>query len=269
MRSPIKIHGGKSYLHPLLIYHFPHDFVELDYIEPYVGGASVLLNKPVSITETINDIDSGLMAMWHILKYDYDNFLDQLEFWPYEKESFLKAKILVPTNKLEQALKEFVLRRMSRGGTKETFGWQKRLRGNQPGDRNAWETIKPILLPIHQRLQSVDLLNMDALDLVRGGKGFIYLDPPYVKETRQASSRHIYEYEMSNRDHEILLSSCLESEAKILISGYPSEIYQRKLKHWNYRDFEIANHSSQESTKQTKIERIWYNYEEISCFCCT
>jgi site-specific DNA-adenine methylase len=57
IRGPIKCHGGKFFLSQWIVDHFPNDYEEYDFIEPYVGGGSVFLNKNRSKTiEVINDI---------------------------------------------------------------------------------------------------------------------------------------------------------------------------------------------------------------------
>jgi hypothetical protein len=43
---------------------------------------------------------------------------------------------------LEAAVRFLVRNRFRRGELGKDFAWSDRLRGGQPGDRNAWETIK-------------------------------------------------------------------------------------------------------------------------------
>jgi len=46
LRPPVKWHGGKHYLCHWIIGHFPS---HQTYLEPFGGGASVLLNKTPAI----------------------------------------------------------------------------------------------------------------------------------------------------------------------------------------------------------------------------
>ena len=51
---PLKYFGGKWLLAPWIIEHFPS---HKTYVEPYGGGASVLLRKPRAATEVYGDLD--------------------------------------------------------------------------------------------------------------------------------------------------------------------------------------------------------------------
>lgn len=83
---------------------------------------------------------------------------------------------------------------------------------------------------------------------------FMYIDPPYLLSTR--NNRKQYRYELSETEHEKLLSFCLRSQAKIMISGYESDMYNDYLKNWE----KISFTSHTQSAKERK-EIIWMNYD--------
>jgi DNA adenine methylase len=271
-RPPIKTHGGKYYLSPWLIDLFPSGFEDMTYIEAFAGGASLLLNKPRSKYELMNDLDSDLITLWTVLQCRHEEFISIISDWSYTEESFGKALGMVvprvfttdPQEQMNKAVKEYVLRRMSRGGMKKSFAWSKRLRGGKPGDVNAWETMLAQLPRIHDRIKDVEIWNGNAVDIIPGPStamnAFVYLDPPYVKGTRYKGAIHVYDHEMSDKDHEKLLERCLESGAKIMISGYQCPLYTSKLKGWKFKFRTIANHSSQSDRKSVKLECVWMNY---------
>lgn len=62
-------------------------------------------------------------------------------------------------------------------------------------------------------------------------------------------------HEMTDHDHEELLEELLQSKAKIMISGYESDMYNDYLKDWNKCTFNsCAEHG------KPRVEVIWMNY---------
>lgn len=261
VRPPFKIHGGKYYLSDWVISHFPKKYKEMRYVEPFCGGASVFLNKEGS-RNVINDIDFGVYSILTSIKQDVDRFIEALNKVEYTKETFLGVSKIEPYSQFEFSVGEFILRRMSRGGMKKAFAWSDRLRGGKPGDVNAWETAIKLLPEISKRLQSCDILNLNAMYVIQmfnTKDTLLYCDPPYLKSTRV--SKNVYGHEMSENDH-IHLSSLLNNfKGKALISGYDSELYRELYKGWRMVKKDIANHSSQKKTKERKTECLWINYE--------
>ena len=82
---------------------------------------------------------------------------------------------------------------------------------------------------------------------------FQYWDPPYLFGTRNGKQ---YKHEMSDIEHEGLLEAALESKAKIMISGYESEMYNDYLKGWHKEYFtSCAEHNG------SRTEVAWMNYQ--------
>jgi DNA adenine methylase len=151
-----------------------------------------------------------------------------------------------------------VRRRFSRGGMGRTFAWSDRLRGGQPGDRNAWETFKRGLPRLARRLRHVELLCQDALEVIRehdGPETLLYLDPPYLRETRTAPT--VYEHEMTAADHARLLEVITHCRGMVAISGYANLFYDQALEGWDKVEFDMPNHASQSRSKQRRVEVLW------------
>jgi hypothetical protein len=157
-RPAFKVHGGKRYLCTWVIDNFPAGYETMTYLEPYCGGASVLLNKERSSEEAINDLDRGVVRVLRFLRDEPTLFVRKLRRLGYSEQTFLKAKARKPSEDLDGAVAEYVVRRMSRGGLKKAFAWSDRERGGQPGDVNAWETMLDLLPEISGRLQGGERL---------------------------------------------------------------------------------------------------------------
>ena len=257
LRSPFKSPGGKFYNREFVIGHFPVGYQHHLYAEPYCGSAIIAISKPPSVCEIINDLDIGVIAILSEIRDHPNEFIDQLKNIPYTEESFKKAL----NDEYPFAVNEFVLRRMSRGGMKKSFAWSNRMRGGTFGDVNAWNTIIDQLPHIYARLANVTILNNYALNIIDAlddKNTFLYLDPPYVHSTRH--SKNIYSNEMTDEDHRILGERLLKFKGKVLLSGYPSALYDEIFVGWHTAEKVIANHASQQKIKNKKIERLWHNY---------
>jgi DNA adenine methylase len=66
-------------------------------------------------------------------------------------------------------------------------------------------------------------------------------------------------YEMTDADHEELLKTILQSRAKIMISGYESEMYNDYLQDWNKQQFRSCSEYG-----DSRAEIIWMNYKKDS-----
>ncbi len=259
--SFIKIFGGKYYQWKNIVAAFPNGFQDLTYVEPFVGGGAVILNKPRSQREVINDIDSNLITLYLEVRDNCKEFLKELRSLKYEEATYEKAR----SSEFHPAVNEFVLRRMSRGGAKQTFGWSERLRRKMPEYISGWIGALKNLPAVSKRLQGVEIRNEDYRGLLEefaGPDTFFYLDPPYVVEERV--STNVYEFEFSMDDHVSLLNHMKTNESFFLLSGYGCPTYAATLNGWVVSTKEYACSASAQKKKPKRIESLWRNYEIIT-----
>src|SRR5713101_9420413 len=88
IRPPVKWHGGKRYLAKRIIKHFPNHRI---YLEPFGGGASVLLNKQPVEVEVYNDLDMRITRLFRVLRDQGDRFLAKVRLIPYSQVEFEAA----------------------------------------------------------------------------------------------------------------------------------------------------------------------------------
>jgi DNA adenine methylase len=257
VRPAVKTHGGKAYLARRIIARLPGHEV---FVEAFAGGLSVLLNKRPCRAEVANDLNAALMRFYRTLRARTDELLDRLAPLEYDAGTFAWAcrDEGPPGDDLDATVRFIVRNRYSRGGLGRDFAWSTRLRGGQPGDKNAWMSIRAELPRIARRLAAVDLRCQDAFELIReldGPGTLLYLDPPYHPSTRTA--RDVFEHDMSEADHDRLLDAIRRCRGAVAISGYHCPPYDDALRGWDRHEFEMPNHSGQGRTKQRRTEVLW------------
>lgn len=267
LRPPLKTFGGKHYLAPWVVSLMPDDVAARWYVEPFAGGASVLLEKPRGPRELLADAHGPTANVLHCLATDPGGVIHGLERIKYTPASFAKSVgssfSLAQWGNTAAAAVEIVRRRMSRGGLGKDFAWSDRTRGGKPGDVNGWQTFKAQLPAIAARLKGVGVLWSDAFtvltETVNRPDALVYLDPPYLLGTRTAADG-TYWTELTEADHERLLHLAVAHVGKVLISCYTSPLYRSVLGKWNWHSREVPNHSGQGATKQRRTEWVVTNY---------
>ena len=85
------------------------------------------------------------------------------------------------------------------------------------------------------------------------GSELIYCDPPYLLETR--TSRRRYRFEYTKQDHVELLELLKSLPCRVILSGYPSPLYDALLGDWNSTELQVMSRGG------PRTEKLWYNYE--------
>jgi DNA adenine methylase len=263
LRPAVNWHGSKYYLARRIVSLFPD---HRTYVEPYAGGLNVLLNKWRTPVEVAGDLNGPLIEFYKILQARPKELISRLQFIDYTRENFRWAcRPSEDQDPIDIAVRFLVRNRFSSGGLGKKFAWcdrprgKTRLCGPRPGDQSAWEMIvEEHLHRTAQRLQGVQFYHADALDQIQrfdNPETLHYLDPTYLPETR--TSPKIYAHEMSREDHERLLETILHIQGMVVLSGYPSKLYDEALTSWDRHEYEMANHSGQGKTKQRRTEVLW------------
>jgi hypothetical protein len=107
---------------------------------------------------------------------------------------------------------------------------------------------------------NLTLLCTDAIDWLAAHNDtpddtLIYLDPPYLMETR-SWQRPLYRFELATpEDHELLLDVITSLHCMVMISGYYSELYAQRLAGWRTVQFLAVTRSGAVAT-----EWVWLNF---------
>ena len=225
----IRYHGGKFRLADWIISHFPkHE----TYVEPFGGGASVLLSKTPSRMEVYNDLDQDIVNFFEVLRDQTlaEKLAFQVELTPYSRSEFLNAR--AETNdRIEQARRLVVRAQMgfgSAGATKGNTGFRLDTARGGSDIVTIWQRQPEVIRQAAARLKKVLIENRDAIKVIQDHDRedtLFFIDPPYVLDTRNMGGK-AYRHEMSNADHEQLINVLNSCKGKIILCGYDHTIYE-------------------------------------------
>lgn len=106
---------------------------------------------------------------------------------------------------------------------------------------------------------AVTVLHGDAIEFLSSfpwvGDEFVYLDPPYVHDTRKDAA--LYRFEMSDEQHAALLAVLARLPVPFALSGYNGKLYDdaTRLNGWRRIDF------TAQTRRGPATESLWMNYE--------
>ena len=84
------------------------------------------------------------------------------------------------------------------------------------------------------------------------GRELIYSDPPYLRCTRTSGRKYRFDYE--ERDHINLLALLKTLPCQVMISGYPSALYDELLGGWRTLELQVMNQAG------VRTEKLWFNF---------
>ena len=228
------------------------------YLEPFFGSGAVLFNKPPSAIETVNDIDGDIVNFFQVLREYPDELAADIAMTPYSREVFNDAHENRGSSQYERAYKFAIRSKMGHGfKTCKKTGFKIDVYARERAYCvNCWNRLPEDLLEAAWRLKGVQIENQPALDLIRKfnhSNVLIYADPPYLLNTRRCKQ---YRHEMNEQDHVQLLDALKQHEGSVILSGYPSDMYDRELIGWS----RITKKSYNQNADQ-RTEVLWCNFD--------
>ncbi len=260
MKPPIPYFGGKMLIGPQIAALLP---AHSHYVEPYAGSLSVLFAKPPSDHETVNDLDQALVTFWRVLRERPQDLARVCALTPHSRVEYQRAVPLDATDELELARQVFIKLTQGRSGRLKRTGWRHYVNpaGCSVGMPGYLAGYVERMAPAVERLQRVSLECMPALDVIAkyGAEPdvLLYVDPPYLGTTRGWDNA--YRHEMrGDAEHRELAEALRAARAAVVISGYPSDLYDREL-YAGWDRHTIAASTGQGGTWQNRTEVLWSN----------
>lgn len=241
------------------------------YIEPFGGAGTILLNRQPVPIETYNDLNDDIPHFFRVLRERPDELLNQLRKTPYSRTEYEHALTQRAANypdcsNVERARLFLVLMdqaystRQQSGGCTWSYTVAGRAgRGTDVTTDRFKNRTEDALPEIAGRLRDVQIENRPAIDVIEAHDretATFYVDPPYIHSTRGNDNN--YELEMVDDDHRELAILLRDCDGYVAVSGYPNSLYEDLFDDWNR--YATEEKKSQEGSG-TRQEVLWTNYD--------
>lgn len=257
-RPVLRYFGGKWRIAPWIISHLPPHTC---YVEPFGGGASILLRKRQSPIEVYNDADGEVVNFFRMLRERTDELVKAIALTPYSRAE-LDLTYEPCDDPLERARRMFVRSWQGRGGARNQWrtGWRYQRTDNQRkrvvGDWNETDRLSAVAC----RLKSVLVEHGSWQEILRRydtPDTLFYCDPPYLPDVRgERWAKSAYAHEMTEDDHRELAIALNGLKGMVVISGYPSPVYEELYAGWtSYTRMTLRDGRSNGNAKATEV--LW------------
>lgn len=252
-RPVVKYFGSKYRLALWIISHFPEHVV---YVEPYGGGAGVLLRKRPAAREVYNDLDGEIVGLFRVLRDDgmAAELERRLRLTPFSRAEYMDA--CAPGGDSVERARRALCRAFMGFGSRGFYS-DTGFRGPAEGMRREERMFARYPLHIREftdRLRRVVIENKPALDIFReydGDVALFYADPPYVASTLHGK-REVYPCRMSDSDHREMAGVLHGLRGMVALSGFRSALYEELFGDWRRVD-----RRSRTAMNSHQTESLW------------
>lgn len=222
---------------PWVVSHFPPHKI---YTEAFSGAASVLLHKPKSNVEVLNDLDGEIVNLFRVLREPASvralSYL--LHLTPFAREEF-NAAYEPSSDAIEQARRTVTRCFMGYGSSASCGNKTGFCVSNSNGEPHqaprAWGNYPDELPNFLKRLRRAIVESRPSTDVLQrfdSADTLHYVDPPYVHSTRSASNTRNYRHEMNDEQHRELARVLDSLQGMVVLSGYSGALYDELFANW-------------------------------------
>lgn len=231
------------------------------YVEPFAGMLGVLLQRPKSTNELVNDTNDRVVNWWRCLRDEPEELLRRVELTPWARSEFEHAVEHVDDQSLSPVVRAAhfttVVRQSIRSSDQNhSTSWRRHLGKGQHSPTVG--VVKKLEL-VAERIRDVQIENVDAVVLLDRLSCYenvvIYCDPPYPTANQYLS---LYERGV---DFGALADVLRGQAGRVAISGYGSE--------WDHLGWRRYEHSAHRVTPGVpgpgaeRVEVLWTNYPPV------
>lgn len=252
-RPALRYYGGKHRLAAWIISHFPP---HKNYVEPCCGACSVLLQKPRSPLETVNDLDGNVVNFFRVLRDKPDELIRKIRLTPWSRAEYELCRDFTDKgDEVERARRFWICCIQSIQGGPDpstcTSGWRLQ---KENGENGHYDYGKG-LLEVARRFYDVQIESRDAIEIIKrydNKETLFYFDPPYPPSTRTHTSA--YGIEQKNTFHIEAATLLRQAQGYVVVSGYACPLYTElyELHSWRRFDKEASGNAGSK-----RIESLW------------
>jgi DNA adenine methylase len=254
----VKWFGAKFNYAPWIIAHFPK---HRTYVEPFGGGAGVLLRKLPSEIEIYNDLDECVVNLFRVLRDPITaaDLKNKLRLTPFARQELKDTLALeMSPHPVENARRLLVLALLGNsqqaanpdgaGRNPGFHGW----REHTAKEFISWQEGIDATI---ERIRTVTIENVNAVKLMKHRDSpttLFYVDPPYLLD--KVSSMRLYKHTMTVEQHVELLTMLRALKGKVVVSMYEHPVYDKGLRGWKKvtRRFRVDR-------GRWRVECLWLN----------
>lgn len=223
-------------LAPWIIAQFP---AHRTYVEPYGGGASVLLRKSRAFAEVYNDLDEEVVNVFSVARDNPAPLVRALELTPFSRAEFDLS--YQPTKDTIERARRTIVRSFQGFGTdgvhsRNKTGFRGQSQRSCTTPAHDWRNFPDALRVLIERLQGVVIERKPALEVIEkydNASALHYVDPPYVHSTRKrVDNARGYHHELKDSDHRQLSELLHTVKGAVILSGYHSPLYDELYGKW-------------------------------------
>lgn len=253
--------GGKSELAPWIVDHLPEHEC---YVEPFGGSASVLLAKPRSTVEVLNDLDEDIVQFFRTVRDRPDDLREFVNNIPYSRSLFEEwadhyYNGYRPGDAVERAGQWVFLRYAAFGGKYgRKTGFKRASHLNSQPPSKIWAQVPDRVGLLRDRLSGVEIECDPAttvIDAYDSEDTLVYCDPPYPDTSRD----YYRENEVSHQALEAALAG-MAGEAVVSYATVPPPFEEG----WHIRErgyTQRARRGSMSDWNSASIERLCCSFD--------
>lgn len=271
MRPLLTYYGGKQRLADKIVSMLPKHH---HYIEPFAGGAAVFFAKgvmgpPSRYTETLNDINGNIIAMYRAFQSPTtrEQLCERLRWTPHSLSEWRRAREICrdpDASELDKAWATLVFFNQSFSGTGEGWASTRNIHGQRA---LSWRNrVRLLMEELQDRLDHVQLECRDALYVIDKydceGACF-YCDPPYPGYDQGPYAGY------TQADFEQLVARLESCQASVVLSCYENDAVPD---HWDRVDVRTrASSVAGMQVDERRVEVLWRidrtNEPQLRLFC--